>query len=349
MELAPQNDAVLLPYLRATGETEAGSALEQVVCERAQPLIRDIIRSKLRVGHSSSSDITDDEATEMVSDVTLKLLGRLVELKSNTADKAINNFRGYVAVMSYHACDQYLRKKYPRRYSLKNQLRYILTHRDGLALWESDERPLLCGFAEWKDSKQVRRQARLSELLDKPKLFANSINAKLSLPNLLATIFNRNGGPLELDDLVSLVADLWQIKDGPSAPISIDSDTVDAYSGRPQLHEQLDARMDQRSQLERLWAEIRELPLRQRVALLLSLRDANGRGVLTLLPLVRIASIRQIAETLAMPAEKLAALWNQLPVEDAIIAASLGVTRQQVINLRKSARQRLLRRIRDFG
>jgi len=28
-------------------------------------------------------------------------------------------------------------------------------------------------------------------------------------------------------------------------------------------------------------------------------------------------------------------VWNQLPVEDAIIATSLGVTRQQVINLRQ--------------
>jgi len=81
--------------------------------------------------------------------------------------------------------------------------------------------------------------------------------------------------------------------------------------------------------------------------LLLSLRDANGRGVLTLLPLTGIASIRQIAEALAMSAEKLATMWNELPVEDAIIAASLGVTRQQVINLRKCARARLLRRIRN--
>jgi len=93
-----------------------------------------------------------------------------------------------------------------------------------------------------------------------------------------------------------------------------------------------------------LWVEIGELPLRQRVALLLSLRDDQGRGVLTLFPLVRVASIRQIAEALFMSAEHLATLRNELPLEDTAIAQSLGVTRQQVINLRKCARQRLLRR-----
>ena len=86
------------------------------------------------------------------------------------------------------------------------------------------------------------------------------------------------------------------------------------------------------------------MPLRQRSALLLNLRDAQGRGVLALLPLARIATIREIAQALAMPAEQLAAVWGDLPLADTTIAQSLGVTRQQVINLRKAARERLARR-----
>ena len=107
---------------------------------------------------------------------------------------------------------------------------------------------------------------------------------------------------------------------------------------------ELNTALDQRLRLKRLWAEICQLPLRQRAALLLNLRDAQGRGVITLLPLTRIATIRQIAEALAMTAEQLAAVWSDLPFEDAAIARSLGITRQQVINLRKSARERLARR-----
>jgi predicted DNA-binding protein (UPF0251 family) len=43
--------------------------------------------------------------------------------------------------------------------------------------------------------------------------------------------------------------------------------------------------------------------------------------------------------------EELAALWNDLPLEDLRIAEMLGISRQQVINLRKSARHRLARRV----
>jgi RNA polymerase sigma factor (sigma-70 family) len=335
-----QIDAVLSPYLQARGEADAAAALEQLICERAQPIVRQIVAARLRVGRSATSDISEDEATDVVSEVTLKLVQRLRGLRANASEKAIENFRGYVAVTAYHACDGYLRKKYPRRYSLKNQLRYILTHRAGFAAWQGSEGDLLCGFAVWRDSKRAVSRSELRQLSNEPQLLVNS-NANLSAPDLVAAIFDRAAGPLRLDDLVSLIADLWRIKDAPSASID-----VDVYSGQD---EQLDARMDQRSHLERLWAEIRELPLRQRTVLLMSLRDSNGRGALALLPLIQIASIRQIAETLSMPAEKLATLWNQLPLEDRAIAESLGVTRQQVINLRKCARERLRRRTRDFG
>jgi len=80
------------------------------------------------------------------------------------------------------------------------------------------------------------------------------------------------------------------------------------------------------------------------VALLLNLRDAEGRGVLALMPLTETATLREIATALDMPPRELAQIWNQLPVEDAVIAERLGLTRQQVINLRKSARERLWRR-----
>jgi hypothetical protein len=89
------------------------------------------------------------------------------------------------------------------------------------------------------------------------------------------------------------------------------------------------------------------LPVRQRVALLLNLRDDRGGSALAILPLLNIASIREIADVLEMAAEDLAALWNELPLEDAAIARRIGATRQQVSNLRKCARERLLRRLRD--
>jgi hypothetical protein len=47
-------------------------------------------------------------------------------------------------------------------------------------------------------------------------------------------------------------------------------------------------------------------------------------------------------------AGQFAELWPQLPLDDATIAGLLNLTRQQVINLRKSARERLARRLKGF-
>ena len=41
--------------------------------------------------------------------------------------------------MTYHVCDNHLRRKYPQRASLKNKLTYLLTQRTGqtgLAVWD---------------------------------------------------------------------------------------------------------------------------------------------------------------------------------------------------------------------
>ena len=86
------------------------------------------------------------------------------------------------------------------------------------------------------------------------------------------------------------------------------------------------------------------MPVRQRMALLLNLRDEGG-GVAGLLPITGIATVRQIAAALEMADEDFAGLWPRLPLDDASIAGLLGVTRQQVINLRKCARERLARRM----
>ncbi len=104
--------------------------------------------------------------------------------------------------------------------------------------------------------------------------------------------------------------------------------------------------LEQRRFLRALWEEIRELPPRQCAALLLNLRDAQGRDAVSLLPLTGTASLREVAAVLGLPAERFAELWQRLPLDDASIAALLGATRQQVINLRKSARARLTRRLR---
>jgi hypothetical protein len=105
-------------------------------------------------------------------------------------------------------------------------------------------------------------------------------------------------------------------------------------------------RLTQRAGLGWLWTEIGHLPLPQRIALLLIIRDNAGEPGLPLFPAVGVANLVQIAARLAMPAEDLAQMWNGLPLSDQIIGAYLKLDSQRVINLRKSARERLNRKMR---
>ena len=76
----------------------------------------------------------------------------------------------------------------------------------------------------------------------------------------------------------------------------------------------------------------------------MNLRDSGGNGLIDLLISANVSSFSQLAGALSMTLEELAGLWNDLPLDDARIAARLGLERQQVINLRKAARARLARR-----
>ncbi len=353
--LTRASDPLLAPFLSATDPAESDRLLAQLVSETGQPVIRGIVRSHLKTCFWPGAFGPEDQDVEDVSgEVVLRLVTRLRQFKADPVGHSIHNLRGYVAGMAYNACDQYLRGKYPQRQRLKNKLRYILTHREGLALWEGEEQHRWCGLAQWCSQRDPARAARPDQLhpahtSGEAALMSRGEAEALKLPELLRVIFERLGAPCLLDDLVSFVADLLGIRD--QAPLSNpDPDYGRAAGSVSKAAEELAAVLDQRMTLKRVWEEISGLPPRQRAALLLNLRDPQGRGVIHLLPIVRVASIRDIAQALEMPAEELAGIWAKLPWEDLLIAGLLGVTRQQVINLRKSARERLARRLaREVG
>jgi DNA-directed RNA polymerase specialized sigma24 family protein len=103
-------------------------------------------------------------------------------------------------------------------------------------------------------------------------------------------------------------------------------------------------RLERREDVDRLWAAIRLLPLQQRIALLLNLRSVGSGSAIALFVLLGVTTFDGLAAALDMVPAELIAIWSQLPLDDLTIAERLGVTRQQVINLRKSARKRLDRR-----
>ena len=332
-------DPLLLPLLRAQNEAETQGLIERLVSQHAAPIIREVILHKLRP-YRGTQNRHDGE--DVQGNAVVKLLSYLRDFTREPGSRNVGNFRSYVAVIAYNACNEYLRQKYPRRNSLKNQLRYLFTHDPGLALRDADGAPV-CQFAEWEEGRKVAtRPPEMARGVDEGRL---SGLAGKPLFEVAAAILRYLNAPVALDDLVAMVAEVKGLKD-----VAAQADGEEGGGALEQLSDpgaRVDASVERRLRLERLWQEIRGLPLRQRLALLLNLKDEHGASQIEMFPFTGVATIRQLAAALEMSDDDFARLWNELPMEDAAIAARLGLTRQQVINLRKAARQRLGKRMQE--
>ena len=300
---------------------EEDQLLSQLVSVHAAPLIDEIIRFKLPLARRFHAD-----AEDVRNDILVQLLARLRQVRIDPSITAIRSFRDYVAVVSYNACSQYFRKKYPQREALKNRLRYILRHDPKFAIWNQEE-DWLCGEARWERSNDPCPSEKLNT-------FKKEAIASHDEREVLKNIFRAVQMPVRLDDLVDLLAPSEEAR-FVSLEIVHGSDEARTESGQPAFSKIF---------LQQAWQEICALPIKQRIALLLNLRDENGGGILIAFPATGVANMRKIAEALEMSAGKLASLWKDLPLDDLQISQILGVTRQQVINLRKCSRERLHRR-----
>lgn len=344
---APSTDNLLIPLLRAKSE-DAKYYVEQLFTAHAVPVVEQIIKSKF-ITHFEPEDRQDVE--DLQNEVLVQLLIRLRAFKADPAQQAISNFRGYVAVTTYRACYDHLRRKYPQYQQLKNRLRYLLNNRSEFALWESEPFVWFGGLAQWQAMGLASTHSeRLRELRGNPhnlthQALGGRLATQVRLAELLAAIFDWVGHAIELDQLVNLTACLLGQRPRPlfADPAQDSDDDPLEFLLDPRANPA--AEVEARQQLQWLWNEIRQLSLEQRTALLLNLRDETCGNAIALLPHTGTATLRQIAEVLAVPAIDLAELWPRLPLDDDTIALRLGLTRQQVINLRLAARRRLTRRM----
>jgi len=341
-------DPLLLPFLTAGDESEEGMVLARLNAEQVEPTVRPILGSRLQP-YFRRSDLNQDcsDIEEVYHDVQLRLIKRLRALKQDPTDKPITNLHNYVAAIARNTCDEYLRRKYPLRRSLKDKVRHCLTNHSEFTLWEDTEHVWLAGLAGWENRWGAVSEftATSDELYERLGTQLQAVDVqRLKLHELMMAIFKIALAPIELDHFTALVATLWGIEDHAvqsfdgGGYVSFDQ-TVDTGADQERVTEQ-------RQMLQLLWREICELPRRHRVALLLNLNSAHGVNVILLLPATGIATFEQISQALEIPPADFELMWADLPLDDLRIAAYLGASRQQVINLRKTARDRLLRSMR---
>jgi RNA polymerase sigma factor (sigma-70 family) len=326
-------DALLEPLLSATSDEHADELLSQLIAGHAEPVIKGVIRFKLRF--NSHQETQRAEADDIHQDVVLQLVGQLQRFRKLPDTHPITDLRGMAAIIAHRTCARWMRRQFPERHALKNRLHYLLTRQRGFAIWEENGKSI-AGFALWQQQKKTTvRNLSAVENIRKAQELAETVKS----------IFDYAGGPIEFDELVSAVAAIQGVSDQPVESLAEDDDEgFDPATPDPDPAWRIEKKMF----LQRLWEELTQLPVNQRAALLLNLKDASGFGCITLFPAIGIATIRQLATALELSAERLAELWNELPIEDARIAELLGLTRQQVINARKSGRERLARRLKGF-
>jgi len=354
--MTDQSDPLLIPFLQASDEEEVDRLLGQILTETAQPIVSSIVRTYIAgSSYYSESQHLSEDIQNLISDATVQILKRLRQIRLKPEMGSITSFKGYVSVTAYNACHRHLRMKYPQRARLKHKVRYILTHKKGFALWKDDQENWFCGISDWLETRRSPvSKGRINQLRNDPQALERAGLSPELVDNsdpveVLDAVFRWADGPIEIDDLVGLTAELCRIKD--YAPQSeSETDLASVADSRPSdSHSETASLMEQRAYLKRLWEEICQLPLEQRSALLLNLRDPHESSLITLLSDIGIATVREIASALTLPVEGFARLWNDLPLDDSTIAQQLQVTRQQVINFRVSARRRLSRRMKALG
>jgi RNA polymerase sigma factor (sigma-70 family) len=337
-------DTLLEPLLSETSDEQADALFLQLITVHAGPVIKGVIRYKLRLTPYRATERVD--ADDISQEVILQLLAQLQRFRKLPGGHPITDVRGMAAVIAHRTCSRWLRRQFPERHALKNRLHYLLTRRRGLALWQDENGKLVAGFSVWRAQSVIPSPVPLEVegLPEQIRMLKSGTQHELG--ETVATILNHAGGPIEFDELVGTLAVLLGISEQPIESLAEDEDALSfvADAGKPDPAWQIEKRMF----LQRLWEELQQLPINQRAALLLNLKDASGFSCITLFPATNIATLRELAEALGMNAERFAELWNDLPLEDARIAELIGLSRQQVINARKSGRERLARRLKGF-
>ncbi|MGE0641440.1 MAG: hypothetical protein AB7G12_16255 [Thermoanaerobaculia bacterium] len=326
--------------LRGRGAPD-DEALGRLLLDEAVPLLESIVRRRL-------ADLPRAEQEEVESGALLRLTEMLQRFVAGDPEVEIQSFRAYVGTTGSNACRAFLRRRHPERTRLSNQLRYALGHDPGLALWSAADGSVRTGLAGWRGRDDEAFAAIDAAARPAPFEPGPSPSTGAALPALLRRFFLHAGRPVRFDRLLAAMAEALGVHDRPlvslsEAPASVDDDEGEREIAetRPGAQRQL----EDRQYLEALWAEVALLPLRQRTALLLNLRDDQGRDRLRLLPATGVVDLPTLAASLALEIEELRQLLPELPLEDRLIAERLDATPRQVINLRKSARARLARRL----
>ena len=332
----PPIDPILIPYVAATDEDDANRAADVIFAEYT---IRDVDRI---IGFKTRSVRIDAQAaSDVTSEVLVQLWIRLRKCREGA--EPIRCWSTYVKQTTHNTWRTYLRHKRPAWHALKNRIRYVIRSEEDLTLWQDVNGEWLCGLLPWRARPPVDSERLRGIVNGSLTLYSDDSGTGRSpkiLTGQLRSLLRQVGGPVDLDTVVGVLLQLQATHYHLVSEAEPNVAQSMVAGGAP-----IDEELARRETLEWLWSEICALPTNQLNALLLNLRGDDGFPALELFFLGGIVEIPAIARALGLSPDDLARLLPHLPLDDATIGSMIGKTVQQVINLRKSARDRLKRRM----
>jgi hypothetical protein len=271
-----------------------------------------------------------------------RLVGFLRAVHRGDRTVPVADLDAFAAACADEACRDYLRRTRPARARLANRLRLLCTRGTGVVMWRTAEGQLVAGLPAWTHRDPLGRPYAWR---DQPKQWWGNAHAAAdgsALVPTVARILDKAGAPLPMDALVDVVATLTGMHDVESrldaSPEGDEPELAVLSPGSDADHLHV-----AREYLDQAWQECLAMPRYMRTAVLLSLRDQFGAGLLPVFHAAGVTPLRRVGEALGMKPDELAAIWAHLPWDDRAIARRLGITGLQVLNLRTAARSRLLR------
>ena len=336
---------------------------------------REIVEKRFGVHlESAQSGEKHQAAWDVYQNATVKIL------KAISGQAGIEDPSAYAATVARNSCRDYWRIHNPGWADLKGRLSRFFRKQPAWALWQVDEQlGWICGPVEWKEIP-LAEGARVSELTEQPRRIRASALPKLELADqldafawdrLLRGVFEYLGGPIRLDELVSIAGVLFGVQGSREMAFDELATGDNGASWDPPAPEPpADVRLAIAQEIRGVWNEIKTMPKRWVLPFLLNppvtKREGAERGEIAVFAASGVATIAEIESLLGFtdqqyavltvelrlesdpdPRLRFAAVWNSLPLEDLLIARLMGLdSAQKVINLRMVAKNHLARSLR---
>jgi RNA polymerase sigma factor (sigma-70 family) len=346
-------DQLLLPYLRATDESERQQHLDELLMVHAAPVVRQALRRRLGF-YVDQRGINphNQDAEDLYQEIMTRVVQALHDLRNPLAKIVIEDLEQYVSRIASNCCHDVLRTKSPARARLKNSLRFLLTHHRDFAVWKTP-RETITGFAVWRDSSKFMSSE--TQAVDFEERLANFRSSRfprqnikqVPLTKIVAELFQWLGSPIELDALVDILAPLLDVQDYPVE--SFDEDARAHVEAVTDSTLSSHSRLEEQAVLRSLWQALRELSVEQRDVFCFGFEDECGRDLFTVLLEAEIVTFRALAKELGRSTETIVGLWSKMPMDDQAIAVELKTTRGLVRKRRFRALGRLKRGLLPFS